>query len=76
MGQTVIEFEIGGILAEIRGLTLESVVLIEELEMPFSACGDRGVIGVEGQLCVQRLADGEKSGQRQQEQNTFREQHG
>jgi len=53
--QAIVEFEIGGILPEIRVLKLESVIFIKELEVPLSRLRDLGVIGIEGQLSMQRL---------------------
>ena len=62
VGQAVIELEIRGILPEIRVLKLESVIFIEEFEVPLPRLGDPGVIGIERQLSMQRLGDEEHAG--------------
>ena len=73
--QTVVQLEIGGVLAKIRVLKLKGVVLIEELKMPLSTVGHAGVVGIERQLRMERLACGEHTCQRQPKQNTQKEEH-
>jgi len=71
--KTIVEFEVCGILAQVGYLKLKSVIFIEELEVPLSALGDPGVIGIKRQLTVQRLADAEDT--EQQQQSTHMETH-
>src|SRR5665213_652526 len=73
--QTVVQFEIGRILAQIRVLKLKGVVLIEKLKMPLSTIGHASVVGIERQLRMERLACGERTRQRQPKQNTQGEMH-
>jgi hypothetical protein len=63
--QTVVQFEIGGILPDIGVLKLQGVVLVEELEVPFPSLGDPGVIGIKRQLSVLLPAEAEHTGQRE-----------
>src|SRR5271166_2581253 len=69
VGQAVVELEVGGVLADIRVLKLESVVFIEEFEVPFSSLGHPSVIGIKGQLSLERSAEAERTGQREESQN-------
>ena len=62
--QAIVELEIGGVLPDIRVLKLQSVIFIEELEVPFSSVGDPGVIGIKRQLSVLLLAEAEHTGKR------------
>ena len=75
VGQAVVELEIGGVLTDIWVLKLERVVLIEKLEVPFSSFRDPGVIGIEGQLSVQRRAEAKHAGRREEWQNVDPERH-
>ena len=60
--QAVVELEVGGILLEVGVLQLEGVVFVEELEVPLATLGDTGVIGIKGQLGVERPAGAEHTG--------------
>jgi hypothetical protein len=63
--QAIVEFEIGGVLPNVRVLKLQGIVLIEELEVPFPSFGDPGVIGIKRQLSVLLLAEAEHTDQRE-----------
>jgi hypothetical protein len=63
--KTIIEFEICGILPEIRGLKLKRIMFVEELEVPLSTIRDPGVIGIERQLSAQHFGDAEHTGQQE-----------
>ncbi len=75
VGQAVVELEVGGVLTDVGVLKLEGVVLIEELEVPFSAICDAGVICVEGELGAQGRAEAEQTSQRQTEPDAMSERH-
>ena len=64
VGQAIVELEVGGVLTDVGILKLKGVVLVEELEVPFSSFGHPSVIGVERQLSVQRCAEAEHKGLR------------
>src|SRR5438132_11432343 len=56
VGQTVVEFEVGGVLPQTRVLRmLESVKFIEELKVPLPSLGNQRVVRVERQLSRQPL---------------------
>ena len=54
MRQAIVELEVRCILPLIGVLKLESVIFVEELEVPFSTFGDCGVVSIKGQLSVKR----------------------
>jgi hypothetical protein len=51
-------------LTDVGILELEGVVLVEELEVPFSSFGHTGVIGIEGQLRAEWCTKAEQACQR------------
>lgn len=63
VGEAIVEFEVRGILPQVGYLKLKSVIFIEELEVPLSALGDPSVIGIKGQLRMERPTDAEHAGQ-------------
>lgn len=67
MRQAIVQLEIGCVLPNIRVLQLESVILVEELEVPFSSVGNSGVIGIKRELRVKLRAEAEHTHKRQQE---------
>lgn len=59
MRQAIVELEIRCVLSFIWVLKLETVILVEELQMALSGFRYRRVIGVEGQLSVKLSSDTE-----------------
>jgi hypothetical protein len=65
MRQAIVELEVRGILRLIGVLKLESVIFVEELEVPLSTFCDFGVVSIKGQLSVKPRGDAEHTSQRQ-----------
>src|ERR1700760_357733 len=59
MRQAIVELEVRRVLSFIWVLKLETVILVEELQMALSGFRYRRVIGVEGQLGVKLSSDTE-----------------
>jgi hypothetical protein len=55
--QTVVQFVVGGVLAEVRILELEYVIFVEELEVELAAIRDGRVVRIEGQLSQKRRGE-------------------
>jgi hypothetical protein len=65
MRQAIVELEVRCVLSFIWVLKLETVILIEGLQMGLSGFRDRRVIGIEGQLGVKLSSDAEYGAEQQ-----------